>query len=142
MIEEVAELGRKECIHYLHHQAVIRRDAKITKLRVVYDASSKEGKKCNAKTFKATAKGLKKLASNKELQGYLEGHRIEWTFNLERAPWWGCFFQRMVRHVKRYLTKVLGNARLTFGELLTTVVESEGTLGLGWRQGIIPRHRG
>ena len=27
------------------HQAVIRRDAKTTKLRVVYDASSKGGKK-------------------------------------------------------------------------------------------------
>ena len=80
----------------------------------------------NAKTFKATAKGLKKLYSNKELQGYLEGDRIEWRFNLERAPWWGDFFKKMVRCVKRCLKKVLGNARLTFDELLTTVVEIEG----------------
>ena len=88
VIEEVAELERKECVcdNYLPHQAVIRRDAKTTKLRprVVYDASSKEGKK-------ATAKGLKKLSSNKELQGYLEGDRIEWRFNLERVPWWASF---------------------------------------------------
>ena len=31
-------------VHYLLHQAVIRRDAETTKLRMVYDASSKETK--------------------------------------------------------------------------------------------------
>ena len=41
----LTELERKECVHYLPHQAVIHRDFKTTKLRVVYDASSKEGKK-------------------------------------------------------------------------------------------------
>ena len=47
---------------------------------------------------------------------------------MERAPWWGGFFERLVRSVKRCLKKVLGNARLTFSKLLTTVVEIEGTL--------------
>ena len=53
---------------------------------------------------------------------------IEWKFNLERAPWWGGFFERMVGCVKRCLRKVLGNARLTFDELFTVLVEVEGTL--------------
>ena len=82
----------------------------------------------NAKTFKATAKALEKLYSSSEIQGFLEGNRIEWRFNLERAPWWGGFFERMVRCVKRCLKKVLGKASLTFAELLTVVVEIEGTL--------------
>lgn len=72
----------------------------------------------NAKTFKATAKALNKIFSNENLQGYLNRNRMEWRFNLERAPWWGGFFERMVRCVKRCLKKVLGNARLTFDELL------------------------
>ena len=76
----------------------------------------------NAKTFKASAKTLKKLYNCENVQGYLGANRIEWKFNLERAPWWGGFFERMVQSVKRCLRKVLGNARLTYDELLTTLV--------------------
>lgn len=45
VIEKVAELEGAGKVHYLPHQAVIRKDAETTKLRIVYDASSKEGKK-------------------------------------------------------------------------------------------------
>ena len=54
--------------------------------------------------------------------------RIEWKFNLERAPWWGGFFERMVGIVKGCLRKVLRNARLTKDEIYTVLVEIEGTL--------------
>ena len=82
----------------------------------------------NAKTFKAAQKAVKALYNSKEVKSYLENNRLEWRFNLERAPWWGGFFERMVGLVKGCLRRVLGNAKLSFEELLTTLVEVEGTL--------------
>ena len=59
----------------------------------------------NAKTFKATSKALKKLSTHPEVVTELSSKMIEWKFNLERAPWWGGFLERMVGCVKRCFTK-------------------------------------
>ena len=82
----------------------------------------------NAKTFQVTEKALNNLFSHPEVASKLDSRKIEWRFNLERAPWWGGFFERMVGSVKACLRKVIGNAQLTFDELLTVIVEVEGTL--------------
>ncbi|XP_078366089.1 uncharacterized protein LOC144650313 [Oculina patagonica] len=82
----------------------------------------------NAKTFQATEKALNNLFKHPEVASELDRKRIEWRYNLERAPWWGGFFERMVGSVKACLRKVLGNARLSFAELSTVLVEVEGTL--------------
>ena len=63
----------------------------------------------NAKTFKATAKWLKKLYATSQVRRYLQENRVNWRFNLELAPWWGGFYERLVGSVKRTLRKVLGN---------------------------------
>ena len=44
VIEKVAKLEETEKVHYLSHHTVIRRDAETTKLQIVYDPFSKEGK--------------------------------------------------------------------------------------------------
>ena len=44
VIERVPELDTAEKVHYLPHQAVVRQDAKTTKVRVVYDASATDSK--------------------------------------------------------------------------------------------------
>ena len=220
IIEQVTSLEKVDKVHYLPHQAVIRKDAVTTKVRIVYDASSKgsksdtslkdclhvgpslnpllysilirikenkvalvadiekvflnveinkENRDClrflwvndnlnddrdvivyrfcrvvfglnsslrqgneeeeaetflrclrrfvarrgvpspivsdNAKTFKAAEKTLRKLYNQTRIKSELETKRITWRFNLERAPWWGGFFERMVRSAKRCLRK-------------------------------------
>ena len=82
----------------------------------------------NAKTFQATEKALRELYQSPVVRNDLDRMRLEWKFNLERAPWWGGFFERMVGSVKGCLRKVLGNARLTFDEMRTVLVEIESTL--------------
>ena len=82
----------------------------------------------NAKTFKTTAKFLSSIFELPEVQTFLLNHKVKWRFNLERAPWWGGFFERMVRCVKRCLKKILKSAKLTYEELLTVVVEIECVL--------------
>ena len=61
---------------------------------------------------------------------FTTGTKTEWRFNLERASWWGGIFELRVEFVKACLRKVLGNAKPTFDELLTVLVEIEGTLTL------------
>ena len=82
----------------------------------------------NAKRFQATEKTLKKLFDHPEVKADLERDRIEWQLNLERAPSWGGFFERMVTSVKGCLRKTLENVRLTFDELATLLAEIECTL--------------
>ena len=82
----------------------------------------------NAKTFKASERAITRLFNEPKVKAELQNKRVTWRFNLERAPWWGGFFERMVRSVKRCLRKVLGNAKLTVEELSTVLVEVEGTL--------------
>lgn len=42
--ERVVELGKASKVHYLPHQAMVRKESTTKKVRVVYDASSREGK--------------------------------------------------------------------------------------------------
>ena len=82
----------------------------------------------NAKTFKSTCKVLYKLISEEQIANFLTTRRITWRFNLERSPWWGGLFERMVGSVKRCLRKVLGNAKLDQDEMSTVLTEVEGTI--------------
>ena len=82
----------------------------------------------NAKKFKAGARLLCNLRTDPGLTTYLQGERITWKFNLERKPWWGGFFERMIRTVKHCLRKVLGKAKLSEDELRTILLEVESTI--------------
>ena len=87
-----------------------------------------EVKSDNGKTFKSAAKSLQALFDLPTVREHFEQQRIRWTFNLEKAPWWGGFFERLIKSVKRCLKKVLGNSRLIREELYTVLLEIEATL--------------
>ena len=48
--------------------------------------------------------------------------------NLEKAPGWGGFFERLVKSTKRCIKKLLGNAKLNYKELFTIMTEVEAVL--------------
>ncbi|KAL5490724.1 hypothetical protein EMCRGX_G015900 [Ephydatia muelleri] len=82
----------------------------------------------NGKTFKAAGRIIKDVMNSSEVQKYFSGNHVEWTYNLERAPWWGGVFERIVGLMKKCLKKIVGQAVLTQVELLTTITEVEAIL--------------
>jgi hypothetical protein len=62
----------------------------------------------NALTFKKAASLLK---------------NVRFRFIPERAPWWGGFYERMVKTLKSALRKILGRSCLSFRELETAIKE-------------------
>lgn len=82
----------------------------------------------NGKTFKAAAKYLDAVFKDGTLQTHLNGIGVTWKFNVERAPWWGGAFERMVRSTKRCLKKLIGRSHISLDELTTALAEIEAVL--------------
>ena len=79
----------------------------------------------NAKTFKTSSKEIIKIARYPDVICYLKNCRISRRFIVEQAPWWGGFWERLIRSIKRCLKKCIGRANLTWEELSTLIVEVE-----------------
>ena len=47
----------------------------------------------NAKTFKASHKEIAQIVRAAEVQRYFARNQITWKFIVERAPWWGGFWE-------------------------------------------------
>lgn len=82
----------------------------------------------NSKTLKSMAKTLTAIIKHPATQHYLAGVRIEWQFNLKKAPWWGGLFERLAGSMKHCLRKIVGKSKLTFDELSTAITEVENVL--------------
>ena len=70
----------------------------------------------NAKTF---------VGAQVELQRYFGDQSPKWKFIVPRSPWWGGWWERLVRSVKSALKKSVGSQCLTRSELETTLQEIE-----------------
>ena len=82
----------------------------------------------NGKMFKAASRFLNSVFKDETVCDHLAEKGCAWTFNIERAPWWGGAFERMVQSTKRCLRKMVGQASLTHDELLTAVTEIESII--------------
>ena len=50
---------------------------------------------------------------------------VNWITNMPLSPWYGGFFERLVRSTKEVLWKVLNGCRLNYEELQTVLLETE-----------------
>ena len=82
----------------------------------------------NFSTFKRAAKELVEVFSSPKMHKYLNGRRIQWQFYVNYCPWWGGFIERMVQTVKKSLRKVVGEARLSYVEFNTILLEIEALI--------------
>ena len=56
----------------------------------------RELKSDNGKTFVSASKMLRALFNSIAVRRHLANKGVKWTFNLERGPWWGGYFERLV----------------------------------------------
>ena len=82
----------------------------------------------NGRTFVSAAQIIENMLKTPEVQQHLAGLKVKWVFNLEKAPWWGGFFERLMQSVKRCLKKTIGKAKLIYDELLTVLMEVEAII--------------
>ena len=62
---------------------------------------------------------------SEELQQFLTSEKIKWKYILQKSPWWGAFYERLIRIIKEALKKCVGKAKLSYEELETILIEIE-----------------
>jgi hypothetical protein len=82
----------------------------------------------NAKTFRSASKEIQALSRSQDVLSRLANNRITWTFIVERATWWGGFWERLIKIIKRCLKKIVGRSTLTFEERNTVLIEIEAVI--------------
>lgn len=80
----------------------------------------------NAKTFKVANKELRqcwRVLESDQTQSVLSEKKIQWKFIVEKAPWWGGFYERLIKSVKTPLKKLFAKATLDAEQLTTILAE-------------------
>ena len=81
----------------------------------------------NGTNFVGAANLLRDINWDKIIK-YCSVEKINWIFNPPSAPWWGGWWERLIRIVKDLLRKTLKKACLTYIELSTVLCELEATI--------------
>lgn len=81
----------------------------------------------NFLAFKHCARSFHSL-TDATIQDLCSGHRIVWKFSVEKAPWWGGWWKRVIRITKETLRRALGRSSLSTEKLGTTLCEVEAVI--------------
>lgn len=82
----------------------------------------------NSLTFKSASQEMKRyqaIMNGKGFKDFLIENNIEWKFIVDYAPWWGGFYERMMKSIKTPLKKILGRAVYSPDEIYTILTEVE-----------------
>ena len=82
----------------------------------------------NGTNFVGAANEIKKLVRDQELSDHCSKRGIQWKFTPEHAPHFGGLWEAAVKSFKMHLRRVVGEARLTYEELTTTLAQVEACL--------------
>ena len=82
----------------------------------------------NFSSFVAAAKRFKKITREEQMYDFLAKHKIKWQFNLNRAPWWGGQFERLIGLMKQTLYRTMGKLKPKLNEFKSLLVEVETVL--------------
>ena len=85
----------------------------------------------NGTNFTSAERELRNLVSTLDqtrIKEKVAHDGIQWQFNPPGGSYHGGVFEGLIKSVKKALRTILGESRITDEELLTTVVEVEGSL--------------
>lgn len=82
----------------------------------------------NTKTFWGSSKAVEKIARSNEVTCYLSTNGVTRKFIVEKAPWWGGFWEHLVQSIKQCLKKCIGRKTLNYDELQTLLSEVESVV--------------
>ena len=63
-----------------------------------------------------------------EIKDFLRKKDIKWEFILEKSPWWGGFYERLIGITKLCLKKCMRKSRLTYDETVIFSEEAESII--------------
>ena len=79
-------------------------------------------------TYKGSLCANFKSFKSNETEAYYKEINVTWKPILEKSPWWGGFYERLIAILKSALQKIVGSAKLNFEELHTVLVQIENMM--------------
>ena len=71
---------------------------------------------------------LLRLSSRKKFKAFLLNSQTKWEFILEKSPWWGGFYERLINIIKNCFKKVIGKSFLNYEGVNTALIDVKQSL--------------